>query len=43
MTTSGYKYPDHSDWCAFLAELGTLKESHNACIDADRCMAEDDE
>ena len=37
------KYPDHSDWTQHLAELGALKESHNACLLADRCVAEDDE
>ena len=41
MTTNVYE--DHQAWTQHLAELGCLKESHNVCLLADTCIAEDDD
>lgn len=41
------KYPEHSDWTAWLSDIGMLDSRHENCPDALSCVAqrevEDDE
>ena len=39
------KYPEHSDYCAWLDEIGILDDGHRNCMDTLSCVAqrEDDE
>lgn len=33
------EYPTHAGWCLHLWHCGALKDSHEVCIKADRCVA----